>query len=204
MNVIGVFPEPFLILNIKDQIDIASVESLITLASTDLIINGNNKNYFSKNTQILNCYPELKQIVEDKLNYFVQNIFGEASSTLKLTQSWMNVNPKGSFHHKHNHINSIVSGVVYLSVDDESGNFVIYKERQGRLLTNNITKENEFTFQRYVFKPNNFDMYLFPSNMQHSVEINRSNTDRISISFNSFYNCILQDENDLSMLDLRQ
>jgi len=87
-------------------------------------------------------------------------------------------------------------------VSENSGKFVVYKKRRKRMVANRVSIENEFTYDRYMFTPNNFDMYLFSSDLKHSVEINESEQDRISISFNSFYNCVLQETEDLSLLNL--
>jgi uncharacterized protein (TIGR02466 family) len=205
MKITPIFPTPFASENIGNIVDKFEINSILTLSKekNNYILNsGSNMNYFHKNTYILDLSPLLKKIVLEKVNFFIRDILGETDSSLKITQSWININPTGATHHQHSHINSIISGVLYLYVDEFTGNFLVHKNTNSVTVGNNIEKYNDFTYEYIYFTPTNMDLYIFPSYLKHSVEENKSSKERISLSFNTFYNCELDKFNYLTKLDL--
>lgn len=189
MNVVGLFPTPLIMDNVKNDLDIKELSSIIALSAdkSQLILNGENGNAFYKDTRILNAYPNLLKFLKDKVNHFLHNIYGE-DTTLTITQSWLNVNPTGSYHHVHNHKNSIISGVLYIECDKDSGDFRLYKNDAAcRTIGGVVNRHNTFTYDFVKFTPEKFDLYLFPSHMKHSVDENKSDTTRLSLAFNTFY-----------------
>jgi hypothetical protein len=77
-------------------------------------------NIVSSNNQILD-EPEmsnLKNFVTNQLNKYLLQVYKpKFSIEIFVTQSWINWTKKGEYHHKHDHPNSFVSGVFYLSAD---------------------------------------------------------------------------------------
>jgi uncharacterized protein (TIGR02466 family) len=190
MNTLGLFPTPFVIDNIEKELDIFEIEKLIEFSKNkeELIDNFENGNFFHKNTKIIDSLPKLNSILTEKTNKFLYNVMGEQKSNLKITQSWLNVNPPESYHHFHSHKNSIVSGVLYIDCMESSGEFRVYKpETLKRDIGGGVIEHNPFTYEYIKFIPNKFDLYLFPSNLKHSVEKNKSDKNRLSIAFNTFY-----------------
>jgi uncharacterized protein (TIGR02466 family) len=190
MNVVGLFPTPLLIENIKPNLDMKEVDLLVEFSKQkeNLIENIGNGNSFYKDTRILKILPNLEIQLTKKVNDFLLNIFGEHNSKLKITQSWLNINPKNSYHHMHSHKNSILSGVLYIECDENSGAFKLYKpEALCRDIGGIVNEHNPFTYDFVKFVPNKFDLYLFPSNLKHSVDTNESTTNRLSLAFNTFY-----------------
>jgi len=102
----------------------------------------------------------------------------------KLENFWININSPGRFNKPHLHPNSVFTGVYYVKAGKNCGNIVFHN-----------SSDREFALQTYIDKPNQFSMtnvnyepavgkvLVFPSWLQHSVDSNMSNTDRISISF---------------------
>jgi hypothetical protein len=107
---------------------------------------------------------------------------------LELGYYWININGKGSYNEKHNHMGtspnskkqSILSGVFYLNIPNGDSGNIIFSEKNG----------NEISI-----KPDNGDLLLFPPEMIHRVEPNNTNEERISIAFNYIRSKIQQIKN---------
>jgi len=186
MTVVDLFPIPLEIEQVS--INIEETKFVSDYASDKDNFNLNqNKNYVSKDTYVLNNMPNLKTQIEALLKRYVYDILGE-ESTLRITQSWINYNPIGTSHHKHTHSNSIVSGVIYLQTDNDTGNFHVYRPAsQSRLVHDEVTNWQKYSYDFVYFTPKINECFLFPSTLPHSVEENKSKISRISLSFNTFY-----------------
>jgi uncharacterized protein (TIGR02466 family) len=104
---------------------------------------------------------------------------------LQLYNLWININPPGSYNHLHNHSGSVISGVYYVEAGEHQGNIQFERSDNAEyFLPTQVEKITYFTSTRATYKSSTNALYLFPGWMKHSVEGNRSNHDRISISFN--------------------
>ena len=131
--------------------------------------------------------PELVNIrtfIEAKLNKFVKEIMA-STDKLVITQSWLNKNKKGESHHAHGPPNSMVSGVWYPQIH-ESLPPIQFRHRNQRDVTLSAEKYNTFNSATFMLPMKCGELILFPSNLQHSVPVNHSNEERISLSFNSW------------------
>jgi len=140
----------------------------------------------SVDTYILNK-PEFKNIktfIEDKLNYFSKEVF-KYSSELMITQSWINLSSFGKSHNRHSHPNSIISGVWYIDIADNSPP-IRFHNSNVREINLDTTETNEFNGITYSLVPKKSDIIFFPSNLHHDVAKNEVNSPRISLSFNSW------------------
>jgi uncharacterized protein (TIGR02466 family) len=152
------------------------------------LIKNNNSNFFHEDTYIFDTVLKGSKLVKDIkkcINQYCCDVLGEDPS-LRHTQSWLNVNPPGSSHHIHCHSNSILSGVLYLRVNDQSGKFLVHRQDDNRI-SKEIKSYNQYNYKYLFFEPKQFELYIFPSHLKHSVNENKSNEDRISLSFNTFY-----------------
>ena len=103
---------------------------------------------------------------------------------------WVNRNPKGASNTRHTHITYsrplLLSGVYYIKVPENSGRIRFYDPR---LISSLNTPDHQYYYnsQSYNFIVPQEDMILFfPSWLEHDVEENQSNEERISIGFNIF------------------
>lgn len=99
---------------------------------------------------------------------------------------WINVNKKGSYNSLHNHLPNSISGVYYLNVPKNSGRLVFcnkfdYKKDASFFCDTDISS---YYKTHYYITPQKDDLFLFQSDLNHFVEPNHSNKQRISISFN--------------------
>ena len=119
------------------------------------------------------------------LNRKIKFVYGEENKKISAETMWININPPGSFNLIHCHLGANYSGVLYLKSEENMGN--IYFSRlpnmeevydhmcmSGMDIDKFLLEYPSLTGKLYLFSP-----FIF-----HSVGVNNSNTDRISISFN--------------------
>ena len=93
---------------------------------------------------------------------------------LPIDEFWFNIARPGESTGWHDHKDrSVLSGVYYLKVPDNAGDILFRKRDKDKIVEWNIRSETG-------------KLILFHSNIEHSVTINKSNHDRISIAFNLF------------------
>ena len=183
---------PVLYRNITQYINNDLLQSLLAMGKDkNNLIQNKGQNYFTKNRELLTTVfadSELTQQVEDSLNFFTKEVVGEKNAKMRITQSWLNFNPTGTCHPPHNHTNSILSGVLYLNVDKNTGPFKLYRPGASqKFIHDEIYVYNDFNYENYEFVPEFGDMFVFTSNIVHGVDTNNSEIDRVSLAFNSFY-----------------
>ena len=147
--------------------------------------------------------PELSNIrafIEAKLHKFVTEIMS-STDKLVITQSWLNKNKKGESHHEHQHPNSMVSGVWYPQIH-ESLPPIQFRSRHQRDVSLSTEKYNTFNSATFMLPMKRGELILFPSNLTHSVPVNNSEEERISLSFNSWPKGNMGDMKSLTYLPL--
>lgn len=120
--------------------------------------------------------------INERIN---QIVFKFELPKLKLYNMWINVNHPNDYNHLHNHIHSIVSGCYYVKIPKNSGNIEFYRSDGAEyFLPESQSSYNYFNSIKSEYQPINGGLLLFPGWLKHSVQRNRSNENRISISFN--------------------
>ena len=206
-KIIGIFPSP--VYTTKRDFDLDSIEEK---EIEDIIKEGmadNENNSRSNNTYIFNStkLKELKEFCEEHIRIYVNEIINPAAKRLDfyITQSWINVNKPGEYHHNHSHSNSIISGVFYVSnEEDDAINFYDPAESLKGRIDFKVEEFNLWNSPSWFFPVKKNDLLLFPSWLRHSVDPNkRATKDRISISFNVFARGTLGIDQALSELILK-
>ena len=104
---------------------------------------------------------------------------------VEIYNMWININPPGSYNHLHNHVGSIFSGVYYIDAVPEQGNIQFERNDGAKYhIPSKIHKPTYYTSTRATYAAKTNALYIFPGWMRHSVEGNKTTTDRVSISFN--------------------
>ena len=106
---------------------------------------------------------------------------------LQISDYWWNINKKGDYNHLHDHRDSILSGVYYIDIGDENmGNIHFEREDNAEFfLPRVMPKRNHISAVRATYKPMSGGLLIFPSWVRHSVDGNKSDKPRISMSFNT-------------------
>jgi len=107
---------------------------------------------------------------------------------IRIVQMWLNVNGPNSYNVCHRHPGSDLSGVLWIKQTPESGRFVFDDiDNVDQILTTNINPQylkEKNMLPEIVPEYQDGTVILFPSMLTHRVEINETDEDRISISFN--------------------
>lgn len=102
-----------------------------------------------------------------------------------ITNCWANINPKGHSHQAHTHPNNFLSGVYYVRAPENSGDIEFHDPRQQAVvLVPKVNERNPFNAWKQSITPKEGQLLMFNSWFQHLVQENRSDEERISISFN--------------------
>ena len=103
----------------------------------------------------------------------------------KINNMWAIVNIGGSTNLRHQHGNSTISGAYYIRAPLNSGDIVFYDPRPAPVYSHpNVVAPNFLNAQVNGITPKEGALVLFPSYLDHSVNENLSNEERIVISFN--------------------
>jgi len=98
----------------------------------------------------------------------------------KIMQSWVTQTSKGEHAHVHSHGSCDLSGAYYIQTNGQDGN--IFFKSPNRLLGTSWPFEHLPELSAY--KPQVGKLLLFPSWLEHGVQENRTDHERISLSFN--------------------
>ena len=130
---------------------------------------------------------------DDVLKKFLTNCLAEfppiKKSVRLFVSAWVNINPPEAFNMKHNHPTSDLSGVLWIKSQKDCGNIIFESPRsfathQEIECYNEDFKENNNYFHSFSFNPVAGRLIVFPSHLEHHVDFNESQGDRISVSFN--------------------
>ena len=104
-----------------------------------------------------------------------------------LNNLWININQKSSFNRPHVHPGATLSGTYYVDCNINSGNLVFKHPSMGHqysLKDESIIDFTEFNAATWTVLPEIGKLIIFPSWLEHYVEPNVSDQERISIAFN--------------------
>jgi uncharacterized protein (TIGR02466 family) len=197
--ILEVFPEPVY----KGEMVFSEEElSYFTRARQKGDYRNTYGNYTSNDSFVLENeeLAGLKESVQKHLDYYLHNIIGASGVTLEITQSWLNFNDYGSSHHTHTHVNSIVSGVIYTTPNPAP--LVVFKRQDYFPIRPMITNMTQYNNPMKVIEVKQGDIILFPSQLPHGVQSNKTNKTRTSLAFNTFYKGNLGSVPNLTHLEI--
>jgi uncharacterized protein (TIGR02466 family) len=189
-ELIGLFPIPFLRApaTLNRPLVQGLIEHFAAKATRD-----NNSSARLTHTEMLRpgdspLFVEAAGLITPKLVDFGAALFGERLQWL-LKEMWVNVLDTGGHQAMHNHANSFVSGVVYLTPTHAGSQTVFMRAPGGTdfLFKNDHAQmtPGEFNADKWISPaPQPGDMVLFPSYLMHAVPPNQGER-RITLSFNA-------------------
>ncbi len=180
---VPLFSTPVCVSNEKYKINTTELNFIKNLKRR----NSGENNTVTENQYILNL-PELnnlkKWIEKYVQTYFFEFLKVKDIDEIYITQSWSNITKQGKNHPVHNHPNSIVSGVMHFDDDDSNLNF--YSIHKHFPLDFNYKEYTPVNSQRWSCPTMKYKLFLFPSSINHDVDIQKIKRDRISLSFNTW------------------
>ena len=189
-EVFGIFPTPFMRApgTLGPALVARLVEHFTALATRD-----NNSSANLSHTEMLRpsespLLAEVAALATPKLADFGVHLFGERLGWL-LKEMWVNVLSTGGRQAMHNHANSFVSGVLYLTPTHPGSTTVFMKSPGGTefMFKNDHqgATPSQYSADKWISPvPQPGDMVLFPSYLMHAVPPNKGER-RITLSFNA-------------------
>ena len=176
---------------------IANYESINTELK-NYIYNEREKNpEGAKKSNVNGWHSEEFDLKNENLKNFIEEISKNIGSAIKdmgwdletqvvkITSMWSIINNKDAFNEKHHHGNSALSAAYYVKAEENAGDIVFFDPRQANVFHHPISnKVNNINAQVQSVTPKPGTLVLFPSYLEHKVNTNLSNEDRIVISFN--------------------
>ena len=106
----------------------------------------------------------------------------------EITACWANANAPGAGHRQHSHPNNFLSGVYYVKTQQGADTVNFHDPRiQVGIIRPPVTELTAENADQVVVNVRNGTLLVFPAWLQHSVDPNRSDRERISVSFNVMF-----------------
>ena len=189
-EVVGLFPTPFM--RAKQVLGGALIAGLIEHFSKSVALPNSSSPSLSHTAMLKPgdspLLLETAALLTPLLPQFGQLMFGEPSGWA-LKEMWVNVLDTGGRQAMHNHANSFISGVVYLTHTHADARTVFMKSPGGT----DFTFRNDhagittgaYNADKWVsMPPEPGDVVLFPSYLMHAVPMNPGGR-RITLAFNA-------------------
>lgn len=104
---------------------------------------------------------------------------------LVMREIWANVNVKYAYNNVHNHPNSMLSGVYYVKVQGNCGDLSLFDPRkQAWIMQPDFSERSVMNAPVQFIAPQAGNLIIFPSWLEHGVNQNLSDAERVSLSFN--------------------
>ncbi len=151
------------------------------------ILKSNIKGWHSKEFDLKEIEPTnfLKFISPNIENVISDMNWDITKQIVKITNMWAIVNKGGAANARHHHGNSAISAAYYVRAPKNCGEIVFYDPRPAPVYSHPISdKPNSLNAMVNAITPVEGCLVLFPSYLDHSVNQNLSDEERIVISFN--------------------
>ncbi len=198
----GIFPTPIYMSKLDREL---TKKELSFIDKSKLDHYKNEGNITSNDNYILN--QKVFSSLKEDLYLRVQDYFNKVLSTTDavtpyITQSWLNYTETNQYHHKHEHPNSLVSGVFYVNCHEEFDKIKFFKKDAYQTIKPEIKDWNLYNSETWWFTVKTGDIILFPSSLTHMVETKEGDNTRISLAFNVFIKGTIGNNKNLTELIL--
>lgn len=201
IEIMPIFPTPVYKTRLGREL---TKKEISFINKTKLNVYRNEGNTTSNDTYIINnkIFKNLKKEINLIIKDYVDKIISpQTDVSFEITQSWLNYTEKNQFHHKHQHPNSLISGVFYINCDEKFDKIKFFKYGYNAI---NITPKvwNLFNSSSWWISVKTGDIILFPSSLTHMVETKEGDNTRISLAFNVFIKGTIGNNKNLTELIL--
>jgi uncharacterized protein (TIGR02466 family) len=182
------FPTPIFTSNLKSVLDIKT-----TLDTVKKLNNKDHNRTFVTHDKLHleDDFKELVNVLNGEIQAYCNEIIFISFDDVVLTNMWGIIHTGHSYHQRHMHPNSFISGVLHLEVpttpkDKNEGLLIFYDPKIGRQSMMPSVKEvNSLTTIQHHYEPEEGKLVVFPSYLEHSIELmDLKELTRVSIAFN--------------------
>jgi uncharacterized protein (TIGR02466 family) len=195
----GIFPTPVYMSKLDRDL---TKKELSFIDKSKLDFYRNEGNITSNDNYILNqkVFSKLKEDLDLRVqDYFKKVLSTTDAVTPYITQSWLNYTETKQYHHKHQHPNSLVSGVFYVNCHEELDKIKFFNDGY-KTIKPEIKDWNLYNSESWWFTVKTGDIILFPSSLTHMVENKEGTNTRISLAFNVFIKGTIGNNKNLTEL----
>ncbi len=122
--------------------------------------------------------PNINKVLQD-MNWDINN------QMVKISNMWAIINIGGASNARHHHGNSTISAAYYVRAPENCGEIVFYDPRPAPVYSHPPSNNpNSLNAMVNSVKPIEGGLVLFPSYLDHSVNPNLSQDERVVVSFN--------------------
>jgi uncharacterized protein (TIGR02466 family) len=178
---------------LRDVIDAKILETLESLRR-DLPALKPHQGWQSEKT--LHLRDEFRELVSciNNATKTILRFLRIGQESFQITGCWATVLAKGALHSVHSHPNNFLSGVYYVRSRPGADTINFHDPRRQTYIIRppvvELTAENT---DQIVVTITNGTLLMFPSYLEHSVNINMSAEERISVSFNIMFSSFAQE-----------
>lgn len=151
------------------------------------VVKSNFKGWHSQDFNLKDKYPSnFISGIKKNINTSLSDMNWDLDlQTVKILSMWAIINKQGAWNQKHQHSNSDLSAAYYVKANDNCGDILFYDPRPSRVYKHPVySSANNLNSTVNSIRPEEGMLVLFPSYLEHSVNPNLSNEERIVISFN--------------------
>ena len=181
----GIFPVPVYRAKLERKFTTRELRFVEKMKTKNIVNAGNitsKNNYVFNNPSLITLKKEMDLFIED---YFSKIVLAPKTVFPYITQSWLNYTEMNGSHHIHKHVNSYLSGVLYINADKAHDKITFEEDRYDQIKLS-TTELNQFNYHALSLPVESGDVVVFPSRLSHSVTKKKGKNTRISLSFNVF------------------
>lgn len=165
--------------------------------------NHGNRSSLSDSVLENRAIKNIRKFVDESLHKYFKTTYAPNRKVKPyITQSWLNYTKENEFHHKHSHPNSFLSGIFYVQADAEKDKVYFHRERLSQFILS-TDSYNIYNSSSWWFEVETKDLIIFPSSLIHEVST-VVGQERISLSFNTFFQGVLGVNQDFTELSLKR
>lgn len=141
-----------------------------------------------KNPLFVNLFSDIKKVADVYATGILGYDLTSSDLVIDLKTSWAIKMKPGDFAGSHYHAQSLFTGIFYLNVDKNESNKLnfINPHTNNSIIDMYINNWNIHNCQSFFVTPTTNKLIFFPSNINHSADINQSNEDLYSLVFDFF------------------
>ena len=127
-------------------------------------------------------FKDLKKVLMNEFYLFTKEHM-RYTNQFKITTSWFTKASKGQSSNFHNHNNSMYSAVLYLQTDENSG-VISFNKYENKRFDLEVQDFNILNSTEWKIRPVNGLFLIFPSEIYHKAQENKSDIVRHSLALN--------------------
>jgi len=128
-------------------------------------------------------FPEIQERIEETFTHYAYDTLKvEPTCDFKVMDSWATLTEPRGESIKHSHANCYWCGVLYF--DDDCSPITFYRPKTNTAWALNVVEFNQYSCNQVSLQPERGLVIFFPHWLVHKVELNKTDVNRHSVTFN--------------------